>query len=305
MFTRLPRLQEIYYEPWRDWVPENPLITRKEFEALFTSLASKDLQKLVVFENFHSSVPIIDPGLGHICALIRAASRMAAETSLKLEHFSGSFLIDASEFFASCKSSWTWSKLRSLTVTSQKLTAGEDQPAISEMLRIAAAAAMNMSRLDTLEIWNGKSKSATLFKYQSNRGQTYAALTWRSTWGFVIEPSVIQAWMSVAYKHGARGLTSCTELLDVRDKVKFHGDAIRYLQLSQPVARPVSLTQIRVEQVIHDHWDKWQKKRRKEFLDHMIREADPDNREHQQVLADLRARFRDDEEEEREGNQSD
>lgn len=223
---------------------------------------------------------------------MRAVSRMAAKASLKLEHFSGSFLVDATHFFASCKTSWQWKNMRSLTITSQILTAKGDQYAIADMLHAAAAAVMNMPQLETIEIWNGQPSSATLFRYQPNRGQTNAVLTWRSTWEMVIQHSVMKDWTAVAYKHGARGLQVHKEILDVRDEVKFHGDAVHYLQLSQPVTRPVSLEQIRQEQEIHDNWKEWQKDWRKEFIDRMGKKADPNDRTAQEIMAYLRNWYR-------------
>jgi hypothetical protein len=223
--------------------------------------------------------------------LVHAISRRAAKASLKLEHFSGSFLVDATDFFESCESSWQWNNLKSLTVTSQILTAQGDRYAIAYMLQAAAAAVMNMPQLDTIEIWNGQLKSATLFRYQSNRGQTNAVITWRSTWEMLIQPSIIEDWTAVAYKHGTRGLHLHKEILDVRDEVNFHGDAIHYLQLSQPVIRPVSLEQIRQEQEVHDEWKEWRSNKRKGFMNHMESLIDPNNSEHQEVMACLQAGF--------------
>lgn len=315
MFTRLPRLQEIHYEPWMDWIPSDPLFTDEgnhslsnynvvvlslsnssvrisDFKALFDSIASKDLKKLTIFENFHSGTLPAKAAPESTRTLVRAVSRMTAKTSLKLEDFSGSFLVDATHFFASCNKSWQWKHMRSLTVTSQILTANGDQYAIADMLRAAAAAVMNMPQLKTIEIWNGQSKSATLFRYQPNRGQTNAVLTWRSTWAMVIQPSIIEDWTAVAYKHGARGLQVHKEILDVRDEVKFHGDAVHCLQLSQSVTRPVSLEQIRQEQEIHDNWKEWQKDWRKEFVNRMEQKADPNDRGAQEIMAYLQNWYR-------------
>ena len=107
----------------------------------------------------------------------------------------------------------------------------------------------------------------------------------------LIHPSVIEAWTAVAYKHDARGLTTFKELLDVRGVVKFHGDAIHCLQLSQPVTRPVSLEQIRKEQEIHNNWKDWRKNWRKEFLTKVESWADPNNRDDQDFVRYYRDKF--------------
>lgn len=216
---------------------------------------------------------------------------MAAETSLKLEHFSGAFLIEAGLFLSSRKPSWKWDNLQSITLTSQLLVPESPRTDIQQMLKDAAAAAMRMPRLNTMEIWNGGEASASLFKYHSGRGQTKATITWRSTWELFIPRPVIQAWKSVAQKHGARWLAISRELLDIRDNLESHGDAIHYLQLSTPVTRPVSLQQIRAEHNIQNTWKERRGDWRRTFLSEMERKADPDNRDHQEVLVYLRARF--------------
>lgn len=120
-----------------------------------------------------------------------------------------------------------------------------------------------MPHLETMELWNGRKGSAALFKYQSR----HAAITWRSTWDFALLHLVIAAWEGVAHKYGDRELVIRKELLDVRAVIKFHGDAIHYLKLSNPVVRPISLQQIRTEHKIHSGWEKMRKaeKRRGEI----------------------------------------
>ncbi|KUI71996.1 hypothetical protein VM1G_07776 [Cytospora mali] len=188
--------------------------------------------------------------------LTPVVSEAAAETFLDLEHFSASFIVDASPFFSSYKPSWKCINLKSLTITSRLLTPEALESDVNEMLKAAAVAAKNMPRLETMEIWNGEASLAALFKYQSSGGQMHAAITWRSTWDFALRPPVIQAWEAVAHKYGGRGLTINKELLDIRNDVKSHGDAIYYLKLSQLVVRPVSLQQIRTEHKIYQIWEK-------------------------------------------------
>lgn len=54
LFSRFPKLQEIYYEPWRERLDALQNITDQSFQELFKSLASgqPQLQRLVLFENF-------------------------------------------------------------------------------------------------------------------------------------------------------------------------------------------------------------------------------------------------------------
>ncbi|KAG8164443.1 hypothetical protein KVR01_006361 [Diaporthe batatas] len=217
---------------------------------------------------------------------------MAAEASLKLKHFSGALLVEADQFFSCRKSSWEWSNLQSLVLTSELLAPESEPSDIEQMLKDAAAAAMRMPQLDTMEIWNGREALATLFKYQSSGGQTNATLTWRSTWELRLPTSVIQAWKYVAQKQGARGFTFITELLDICEKLESRGDAIHHLRLCTPVLRPVSLQQIRTDHGIHKTWEERQEDWKHAHLRKLIGMADPNNRVHQEVLAGLRASLR-------------
>lgn len=250
-----------------------------------------NLQKLVMFGNFHESDLDALAKSEYNQQLTRGVSQMAAETSLKLKDFSGAFLVEAGDFFSSCKSSWKWDNLQSLVLTSQLLVPESDSTELDRMLKDAAAAAMKMPQLDTMEIWNGKGALASLFKYQSNRGQTNATVTWRSTWELSLPRPVTQAWSAVAKTHGARGLAVNSEMLDIREHIECHGDAIRHLQLSKPVIRPVSLQQICAEHKIHNHWKERRNDWRRAVMDEMERLQDPNNRDHQEVMAHLRRRF--------------
>ncbi|KAI1398942.1 hypothetical protein F4819DRAFT_489112 [Hypoxylon fuscum] len=252
MFARLPRLQEVHYEPWREWNDTDQERTDKSYQSLFESLASNNLRKLVIFENFNQQYsrrfrpdkPIRKP--------TSAVSQMVANASLKLEHLSASFMVDASYFFhAQSEPSWKWPNLTSLILTSRLLTPNESPTEINKMLQVAAAAAMNMPKLEMMDIWNGREGLATLFRYQSVKDRRPAVITWRGTWEFALQPPVIRAWEAVALGHGGDGSTIVKELLDV-DTIKSHGDAIHYLKLSGSVIRPVSLQQIRMEHKIRD-----------------------------------------------------
>jgi hypothetical protein len=67
---------------------------------LFESLSSDRLQRLVIFENFDQTYPASYMNLG--CDPMRipssSVSRAVASASLKLEHLSASFIVEASHF---------------------------------------------------------------------------------------------------------------------------------------------------------------------------------------------------------------
>jgi hypothetical protein len=173
---------------------------------------------------------------------------MVALASLQLEHLAASFLVDARHFFA-IEPSWEWPNLTSLVLTSKVLRPGEDPLEIGAMLQAAAAAAMRMPRLETMEIWNGRKWLAAVFQYQTLRNARQATITWRATWELAMEPSLIRAWEAVVHDRydDSWSLDVVQERLDVA-AVKSHGDAIPCLGLSGQVIRPVSLQQIQMEQ---------------------------------------------------------
>ncbi|KAK3942762.1 hypothetical protein QBC46DRAFT_379369 [Diplogelasinospora grovesii] len=278
VFARLPSLQEIHYEPWREWDDIQQKFTDRHFRSLFESLASSQLRRLVLFENFNQQYALSFRDCVPIRIPTPGVSRAVARASLELEHLSASFMVDASYFFDAREPSWKWPNLTSLALTSRLLAPDESPMEIDNMLRAAAAATMKMPNLKTMEIWNGQEGLAMLFRYQpagggqpavitwrgtwelapmlfryqpAGGGQP-AVITWRGTWELALRPPVIEAWEAVALKHRGHGLVIVKELLNAGAVVKSHGDAIHHLKLSIPVIRPVSLRQIRMEHRIRE-----------------------------------------------------
>ncbi|KAK3378851.1 hypothetical protein B0T24DRAFT_610159 [Lasiosphaeria ovina] len=258
MFTRFPRLQEVHYEPWREW-DQLQRQTDKQFYHLFESIQRSNihLKRLVVFENFNQQYPASIQRFQFGEDLIGCDStrnphpdvgRMVALASLQLEHLAVSFLVDARHFFA-IEPSWEWPNLTSLVLTSKVLRSIEDPVEIGAMLRAAAVAAMRMPRLETMEIWNGRKWLAAVFQYQTLPNARQATITWRATWELTMEPSLIRAWEAVVHHRydDSWSLGIVQEQLDIA-AIKSHGDAIPCLRLSGQVIRPVSLQQIQMEQ---------------------------------------------------------
>ncbi|KAJ0162361.1 hypothetical protein CTA2_4680 [Colletotrichum tanaceti] len=257
LFARFPRLQEVHYEPWREWAFVQRC-TDKKYQYFFESIqrSNSSLKRLVVFENFNQRYPVTmrrfdggDELTG--CERIRtpapAVGQTVALASLKLEHLAASFIADASHFFE-VRPAWEWPNLTSLVITSRLLTPDEDPVEVGAMLRAAAAAAMKMPRLETMEIWNGRKGLAALFRYQALRNMHEAVIVWRGTWKLAVEPSTIQAWEAVMHQyHDGWRIELVQERLD-EAVINSHGDAIRYLMLLGQVVRPVSLQQIQIEQ---------------------------------------------------------
>lgn len=127
----------------------------------------------MVFENFNQWYPAImqrfSLGVDRSgCDIIRnpapAVSQRVALASLKLEHLTASFIVDASHFFK-IELSWEWPLLSSLVLTSNLLTPDENPIEIGAMLQAAAAAALKMPQLETMEIWNGRKGLAASHNY--------------------------------------------------------------------------------------------------------------------------------------------
>ena len=211
LFTCLPRLLEIHYEPWREWDTWQQELTDKceyrfllaeagwpyqifchrrkrliqllilDSKSFFESLFNRDLKKLVLFENFNNSqlrcIQLSD--------LVRVAAanvcRAVAKASLQLECLAVSFIADASPIFEACQPSWVWPKLESVVLTSRLLTPDGNPEAIDHLLQNAAGVATRMPNLVTMEIWNGREALAALFRYEAPR-RRQAMLTWRATW---------------------------------------------------------------------------------------------------------------------------
>lgn len=166
-------------------------------------------------------------------------------------------MVDASDFFDARERSWKWTSLTSLALTSRLLAPDESPIEIDNMLQAAAEAAMKMPNLETMEIWNGREGLAMLFRYQLAGGGRPAMITWRGTWQFALRPPVLQAWEAVALKHRSYGSVIIEELLDAGAVVKSHADAIYHLRLLNPVIRPISLRQIRMENRIREGVHTW------------------------------------------------
>lgn len=227
-----------------------------KFRYLFDAIPrfNENLKRLVIFENFNQQYPPImqrfqfGADLAN-CDIHRkpspAVRRKIALASLKLEHLAASFIVDASHFFE-IEPSWEWSNLSSIVLTSNLLTPDQDPIKIEVMLQAAAAAAIKMPRLETMEIWNGRQGLAALFKYQVFHDREEATITWRGTWQLSMEESSTQAWEAVIDQYGGFRLNWVQEHLD-EAVIKSHGDAIHHLMLSSSVIRPISLQQIQME----------------------------------------------------------
>ncbi|WXC46157.1 hypothetical protein QX201_005847 [Fusarium graminearum] len=248
MLTRFPNIKELCYEPWRE-LDMIEILTDGYTGKLIESFSSTQLCRLTIFENFKESYrDEWQRGTRRPCPAVRvpdpAVTQKLARASLHLKTLSASFMVDADHFFAARQPYWTWDVLTSLALTSSILTNDADPMDINNMLQSAAAAALKMPSLDTLEIWNGRRGLAMVFQYKKKP----AILTIRGTWELELAPEVRRAWDAVAHEE----VVVQRSLIDL-DKIRSHGDAIRELGLSAEVVRPVSLQQILIENRFQIH----------------------------------------------------
>ncbi|KAK0386126.1 hypothetical protein NLU13_5963 [Sarocladium strictum] len=233
MLTLFPNLRELRYEPWRDFIGLQDVTDGHE-DFIESLLRSTKLRTLTIFENFNESYASICEEVPLIRVPSLAPSREAARLSLQLETLSTSFIVDAGYFFSSCEEHWVWEKLTALSLTSRTLEVedGANMSHVNSLLREAAATALRMPQLETLELWTGRKGVAMLFRYQRARDGLPAVLTMRGTAGLILE--------------GCDSVILQTSYIDP-DVIRCHGDAIRYLGLLLEVVRPTSLRQILTE----------------------------------------------------------
>ena len=207
------------------------------------------LKRLLVFEDayaFYDRFPkrpaytpwlnLVDPSKG------RAA--VFAAKSLALQHLAISFMISAEELFRHCQSTWSWSHLESLALTSQLLQNDwGKRKQVESLLCRARVLVQEMPKLHMFVLWNGGKAHACAFIYRVDRDS--ASVTWRGTWHLELSPLVVKSWQLAASKLRFPELGIKYEC--VGGVIKSHGDAIYHLQLPCQVVDPASLWQIRRE----------------------------------------------------------
>ncbi|KAI1505026.1 hypothetical protein F5X99DRAFT_431132 [Biscogniauxia marginata] len=251
LLSRFDRLEHISYEPWAPYEAANKEFHKQEIGLSFTmrDYLPDTLNSLIVFEDSYkfydpflkqpARIPwfnLVDPseGLGAVFA----------SKSLDLQHLAISFMINAEELFRHCQSTWSWSHLQSLALTSQLLQDGwEKRKQIETMLCRASDLVQKMPKIHTFVLWNGGKAHACAFIYRIGRDS--ASVTWRGTWHLKLSPLVVKSWQLAASKLPSPELQLKQEC--IRGVIKSHGDAIYHLELPCQVIDPASLWQIRRE----------------------------------------------------------
>ncbi|KAK4448195.1 hypothetical protein QBC34DRAFT_466050 [Podospora aff. communis PSN243] len=199
MLSRFSRLEELYFETC--FLNER-IQDRSDSQHLFQSLGGDHrLKKLVVYGNWDEW----RNGRGAHEKANPALSREIVQATLNLEHFAAGYVIDAHNFFRSIDASWEWPNLTSLLLVSatflqpgSKLDQLDTQVLVNDqvhgLLQAAAAAALKMPRLETMEIWISSVMHMGYFRYQVSREKRECQISWRGEWQVTMGVSVIQPW---------------------------------------------------------------------------------------------------------------
>ncbi|KAI1378528.1 hypothetical protein F4677DRAFT_453291 [Hypoxylon crocopeplum] len=225
----LSNLEYINFEPWRRFI--NYVSLRTSWFAL-----PKTMKSSTIFEDFNenwNTIRCFDESTGELkedVEFVRtpepSVSGAVAWMSRQLEKVCVSYMINAKDFFEAREPHFVWSKLTSLSLTSLLLKATADTSAINSMLAEAGVAALEMPKLQTMEIWNGMKR-------------------------MLLKPEVLDNWDRVSQLHTKRSLSvQATRRLDPSE-VKSHAAAIRKLGINEHVIHPVSLEQIDRESNLH------------------------------------------------------
>jgi hypothetical protein len=268
LWERLPRLENLVYEPWRVWrrswkiwCDRGVLVSRSrigllsnasiELASVLQDALPSHVKTVSIFEDFNEQLALAlrsdTPYLGLVNTnpiADRTLVRAFASKSRDFEHLSISFMIDAQQFFDSCQQSYTWPHLQLLSLTSSILTRTTPQKEISTLLYKASLAVLNMPQLESMVLWFGKNGEACAVIYHRKKASRRAALTWRGTWEFGLSCDVVESWQKVA--SGSNTLSIEIERVQGVN-VNSHGDAVYHLRLPGGVIDPVSLWQIRQE----------------------------------------------------------
>ncbi|KAM5356659.1 hypothetical protein ACJ41O_003305 [Fusarium nematophilum] len=247
----LPRLSVFRYEGWHHLVGRKQVSFSREFAGLLKE-APQTLRQVSLFEDFST---LLHPGLPDERADVDL-SRALSKHSRHLEHVSGAFLVDAEGFFQGFYPSsphppdlTPWANLQTLALTSPLLRPAIYYGRIASLLMTAGRAAALMPRLRVMEIWNGGSGHATIFRYSILDGTP--TITWASNWGpnIVLGRRLKDCWAAVRSDRETGTLVAETIRLP-RDPglARTFASAIPFLQLRRNVVDVISDYQLRWEE---------------------------------------------------------
>ncbi|KAF4890839.1 hypothetical protein CGCVW01_v014352 [Colletotrichum viniferum] len=168
----------------------------------------------------------------------RVVGESLGPISLFLEKLSASYIIEANDFFRKTQSDWVWENLTSLTLTSELLAEDGCHLRATNMLANAAGAALQMPRLQRMEIWYGGFRTAALFRYAVSESGT--SIRWHGTWELQLQRRLVDAWRAVAELHTTNELVVRESRFLDGSGIASREGAIQVLDLSENVVHPAS-----------------------------------------------------------------
>ncbi|UPK90729.1 hypothetical protein LCI18_001664 [Fusarium solani-melongenae] len=186
LFAALPALEHIHYEPWRmidedfqdsRWYPGKNM----PFSTIISRHLPRNLRALTLFEDFNEDFfpgPVVSKRIPNA-----QTAQALVVASLKLEHVSASFMVDAQDFFnasQACRHQPRWRNLEFLALTSRLVDLSDKDLGLTNLLYEAGRFALGAPRLRTMLLWYGCKKQARAFVYK--RDDT--SITWHGTKAF-------------------------------------------------------------------------------------------------------------------------
>ncbi|KAK9419885.1 hypothetical protein SUNI508_06891 [Seiridium unicorne] len=178
LFEKLPRLNHLVWEPWREGVTSfKERLNDKKYASMIEKCLPKTLKSITMFEDFNEDhIPPLRQWTRDPIDVIRngdpAVGAAFASRSLSLEQVSASYVVDARHFFQPPQPLWTWHKLQSLALTSQVLTDTARYTEIASLLHNAGVAALRMPSLNTMVLWNGRKGAASRTEHRRAMGKS-------------------------------------------------------------------------------------------------------------------------------------
>ncbi|KAG5970895.1 hypothetical protein E4U55_001418 [Claviceps digitariae] len=172
-------------------------------------------------------------------AIVRNSSKLEY-----LEHLSVAFMVDAGVFLRHCQQSWTWSRLRFLSLTARPLHEEAQADKISTLLTNAAFAAQGMPKLDRMLLWHAAEGEGCSFEYR----RTERAVIWKALWDLKLSARALEAWDEVVSSHysSSSGIRVIKHILGCKVP-RSHAEGMRMLELPPGIVDPISLFQMQDE----------------------------------------------------------
>ncbi|KAI3391329.1 hypothetical protein diail_7520 [Diaporthe ilicicola] len=236
-------LRRIHYERWSLPHPLTQNIYDKSFGVLAFSLPSS-MESLSLFEDSSSRHSLFH-GPQKIRLRFEVLQGLKGRAA-NIKHLSISFWSDAIDCLKFPPD--TFPNLESVAMTSEKHLK-PDSFLVRELLINAARAAMEMPKLQIMELWNCENGHAAVFRYESTGTAQSSAcrLTWGSSWycpKSMIGERVLKAWARVAHKNASRQLTFVLDPLPTGSYAHY-GAILHRLKLRNLIFDPTSTMQVR------------------------------------------------------------